>query len=288
MTEPTRSLEQPASIIADLPALLLQLGRPGAILRTVDGSSTICVLRQQRKAHRRIEVDTAIVRSARASSLIETATDQTGCVSEVLSSAGRSLLRATLTSAPASPRTVVTGDRRKRRGAAATVTHSGRLSPLEQLGQRRDSRGKPLLDAVQIAAAMRFAADFAHGRLQPRVTARWSAEASAPPRRRGVPGAGMELPETTAAAQARVHRAMASLGNDQTSIVVDVCCFEFGLTSVEATHHWPAGTARIVLGIALNALADHYGMRSTASAHATTRRWDDGTATPSADAWTTR
>ena len=164
-----------------------------------------------------------------------------------------------------------------------------RLSLVEQLGARRDARGVPLLSEMQIAAAQRFTRDFATGGLQPRVTARWSAEASSDQRRRGAPGAGVELSEAVAAAQARARKALAALGGSLADVVMDVCCFERGLEAIEAARHWPSRSGRIVLGIALDALAAHYGMSGKATGQSSaTRHWAEADFKPTTDVWIKR
>jgi hypothetical protein len=42
--------------------------------------------------------------------------------------------------------------------------------------------------------------------------------------------------------------------------LLDVCCFETALDSVERARGWPDRSGRIVLGFALDRLARYYGM----------------------------
>ncbi len=266
-----------APIVREVAALLIRLGRPGMRLVTsTDGS--VAVVGPGRAA-RPQPVAVPILQAARSAGLL---TLSTATGHEVLSKQGNAALRQLLMSdaAPA-PRPAVKSNTPERR--------ADRLSLVEQLGVRRDAKGVPLLSEMQIAAAQRFTRDFATGGLQPRVTARWSAEASRDQSRRGAPGAGVELSEAVAAAQARARKALASLGGSLADVVMDVCCFERGLEAIEAARHWPSRSGRIVLGIALDALAAHYGMSGKATSQSSAKRhWAEPDFKPTTDAWIKR
>ena len=273
--------------IDDMTSFLMRLGRPGTRVWCRPGD-TFAVLGQGRGAginDPRIAMTTIEVARA-AGYLCAASADDT----EQLSPAGREAMRRDLMAQPA-----VSGDRRRqagqtqaRDGGAVGTRAAARLTLVEQLGVRRDVKGKPLLNEIQIGAAMRLAKDFSIGQMQPRVTARWS-EAIGVPRRRGVPGGGVELAEAVASAQARARSALAAIGGDEANVVLDVCCFEKGLEAIEAARHWPSRAARIVLGLALDRLAKHYGMDMRPSqGSASPRQWGDADFKPNADAWIKR
>ena len=122
--------------------------------------------------------------------------------------------------------------------------------------------------------------------MHPRVTSRWETDAVAESQR-AAPGAGVELREATAAAQHRVRKALAAVGTDLAGLILDICCFERGLEAIEAERHWPQRSARIVLGIALNTLAQHYGLIIQARPHSgELRHWGDIDFKPTSTAWT--
>lgn len=150
-------------------------------------------------------------------------------------------------------------------GAAAVVLKAEDASPLARLAARRGRDGKPLVDAVQCAAGERLRADFGFAQLGPRVTMDWSGFGGAG----GGPGLGRggaaELSDAVAAARERVRRALTALGPELADVVLDVCCFEVGLEEVERARGWPVRSAKVVLTIALDRLAAHYGLAAEAS-----------------------
>lgn len=272
--------------ITDVASLLLRLGRPGAYLRST-GQGAAAIIGASRGAA--LGVPTQIALAARSAGLLKVSGEPSaGC--EVLSDEGRSALRQLLMSAAAK-----NGDRRgstkgshgqRPRARQFMAERQPKATVVQQLAARRDSRGQPLLSETQVNVALRFANDFLLAKLQPNVTMRWSAEPSAQPRRRGAPGAGLELAEVTSAAQERVRDALRHLGGALADIVVDVCAFERGLENIEASRQWPSRSARIILAIALDRLAEHYGMTlNAASAVQKPRQWGDENFRPSIEAW---
>lgn len=148
-------------------------------------------------------------------------------------------------------------------GSREIVVIDASESPLAWLAKRKGKDGKPLLGAAAVAAGERFRAHLTLGRTLPRVTSNWSMPIALD-RRSGAAGGGVELSEAAASARQRVGRALDAVGPELGGILVDVCGFLKGLEDVERERRWPPRTAKIVLGLALDRLASHYGLADAA------------------------
>ncbi len=144
-----------------------------------------------------------------------------------------------------------------REDVSAAALQNEAESPLAWLARRKGKDGKPLIDAAQFAAGERLRADFTRAGLTPRVTANWIAPVAQGRRSSGSPAA---FADAVLAAKNRLERALAAVGADFGGLLLDVCCFLKGLETVERERLWPPRTARIVLGLALDRLAAHYGI----------------------------
>jgi hypothetical protein len=146
----------------------------------------------------------------------------------------------------------------KRQGAASVG--GAKEGSLAWLRRRRDKDGQPLITEPQFAAGERLGADFWHAQLSPRVTADWSGIASSRRTPRAAPGAGTELGDHVVAARQRVHKALHAVGPELAGILVEVCCHDVGLEAAGCAQGWPQRAAKVVLQLALTALARHYGL----------------------------
>ena len=148
-------------------------------------------------------------------------------------------------------------------------------SPVAALARRVGRGNEPWLAAHAVAAAERFRRDFEIGQLQPRVTANWSASINTGRRAEG--GAGLaDLTDMALAARLRFDRAAQAVGPELSGVLIDICCFVKGLALVERERQWPARSAKLVLRLALERLARHYGLTAEATGRSggdRTRHW---------------
>ncbi len=144
-------------------------------------------------------------------------------------------------------------------GHEQTVMLDERESPLLWLHRRPGKDGKAQISAEEFAAGERFRADLTFAQMMPRTTMNW--DASLAPGTRGS-GAGDPAcaSDVALAARQRVNTACDRLGPDLSGLAIDVCGFLKGLDRVERERGWPARSAKVVLRLALKALAAHYGI----------------------------
>ena len=156
----------------------------------------------------------------------------------------------------------------------AKVTVDEAESPLAWLARRRGRNGRALIEPHQFQAGEKQRADFTCAHLMPRTTSNW-ASPIAQGRRTASGGQPAEFTETMIAARQRVHQALDAAGPEFGGLLVDICCFLKGLEDVERERGWPTRSAKIVLQLALERLARHYGYAAQlrGPAHATIRTW---------------
>jgi Domain of unknown function (DUF6456) len=156
----------------------------------------------------------------------------------------------------------------------ANVTVDEAESPLAWLARRRGRNGRALIEPHQFQAGERLRADFTRAHMMPRTTSNWASPIAS-----GRRGAGGEraagFTDTTIAARQRVHQALDAAGPEFGGLLLDVCCFLKGLEDVERERAWPARSAKVVLQLALDRLARHYGFAAQVRgpAHAPIRTW---------------
>lgn len=131
-------------------------------------------------------------------------------------------------------------------------------SPLAWFRRASGRDGVPLISEEEFLAGERLRADFWFAEMTPRVTSRWDAVPQGG--RRAAPGAGAELSDGVVAAQTRVRAALAAVGPDLSGVLIDVCCHLKGMEEAERRAGWPQRSGKVVLRLALAALARHYGI----------------------------
>jgi uncharacterized protein DUF6456 len=158
----------------------------------------------------------------------------------------------------------------------ASVTIDESESPLAWLARRRGRDGRAMIEPHQLQAGERLRIDFTRADLMPRTTSNWASPIASDRRGTGGNRTGA-FTETMIAARQRVRQALDAVGPEFAGLLIDVCCFLKGLEDVESERVWPARSAKVVLQLALDRLARHYGYTAQARgrARAPIRTWLD-------------
>ncbi|HVV27320.1 MAG TPA: DUF6456 domain-containing protein [Rhizomicrobium sp.] len=130
--------------------------------------------------------------------------------------------------------------------------HSVRINAAESPLARLRHRG--LVGDTQFAAGEKLRRDFTLGQLGARMGVDWSRPVVS-----GGPGTE-HISDIALAARQRLGRALGAVGPGLSDLLLDVCCHLTTLEQVEMARGWARRSARVVLGIALDRLAAHYGL----------------------------
>lgn len=161
-------------------------------------------------------------------------------------------------------------------------------SPLAWLRRRRDKDGRPMISEDEFRAGERLRAELWRAEMTPRTTTNWSAFGMGGHGGGGGAGAGVAISDGAAAAQARVRAALDAVGTDLQGILVDTCGHLKGLSTIEQERGWPQRSGKIVLQLALRALARHYGylqVEGPVASASGIRHWAPGDYRPNSDSW---
>lgn len=133
---------------------------------------------------------------------------------------------------------------------ARSVTVNLSESPLAWL------RARGHMSSRQYDAGEALRRDYELAQLPPRTTMQWDA----PPAGKVARGApqGLDPTEAQIAAKQRFANAVEALGPGLEDIAWRVLCAGEGLKTAEGGLGWPARSGKLVLGIALDRLANHY------------------------------
>ena len=164
------------------------------------------------------------------------------------------------------------------------TTSEGKLlnlaeSPLSRLAVPGPDGAPPFLAPHQVEAGerVRKLADRAH--LQPRVTMSYDPAHTAAGKGGG---AASEVTDMAADARRQLSALTRALPADCAGVVVDVCGLLKGLQTVETERGWPRRSAKLVLRIGLEQLAQHLGLAAVAVGKQSPRHrvWRDEGARP--------
>lgn len=145
------------------------------------------------------------------------------------------------------------------RRVSASVQISGKRAGRGVTVNRRESAlawlaSRGLVTARQAEAGERLRADYERAALGSSVTMRWEAR---------VDGGGGGVPDPTmgqVAGKRRFDGAMAAAGRGLSDVLWRVVCGGETLPDSERALGWPTRSGRLVLTLALDRVADHYGL----------------------------
>jgi len=129
-------------------------------------------------------------------------------------------------------------------------------SPLARLAVPAPGETVPFLAAHQVDAGERLRRLVERAGLQPRLIMSYDPARAARSRGSGAP----EIGDMAADARRRLAELMTVLPRDCADVVLDVCGMFKGLQAIERERGLPARSAKLVLRIALDDLARHFGL----------------------------
>lgn len=135
-------------------------------------------------------------------------------------------------------------------GEARTVKVNAGESPLARL------KARGLVDGTQFQAGEKLRRDFTLAQLSPRMGVNWDSPVVS-----GSRGAsGDSIGDVALMVRQRLNKALAAAGPQLSDLLFDVCCHLAPLEACEDSRGWAKRSARVVLKIGLDRLAQHYGM----------------------------
>ncbi|MDQ3139436.1 MAG: DUF6456 domain-containing protein [Pseudomonadota bacterium] len=149
------------------------------------------------------------------------------------------------------------GEERGARAGAKRLERSVTVNLAESPLGWLKSRG--IVSDRQYSAGEQLRADWERAQLAPSVTMRWDAA----PMAKAARGAPRSLDPTDAQiiAKARFEAAVAAAGAGLGDILWRIVCAGEGMRDAEQALGWPARAGKLVLGLALDRVADHYRIR---------------------------
>lgn len=147
----------------------------------------------------------------------------------------------------------VPGDEKVGGRAARSVTVNLAESPLGWLFARGH------VSQRQFDAGERLRMDWERGQMAARVTMAWDSAPVA--RSRGGSAASLDLGSAQIDAKRRFEAAVDEAGPGLADILWRVVCAGEGMRDAESALGWPARAGKLVLGIALDRVADYYRIR---------------------------
>lgn len=256
---------------------LIETGCYAAALEKAGGKVSFGVFVPRNKWRRPVATLSGRVMAALlAHDLMVEREDEGGVRIFVVTDAGAAHYRRSQASAdPFRAQHQIAGTRRIRDSSSANTLHrvNEAETPIGWLRRRKGADGAPLISDLQYEAGERLREDFTLANLTPRITADWST-ALGPRRGKGVSaGDKSDLTDRMIAAKRRFEKALETVGPGLGDLLVEVCCHLNGLERSERLFGWPQRSGKVVLQIALDRLAVHYGLIGRPPATGRSRSW---------------
>jgi hypothetical protein len=247
--------------------ILRRLMQPGAVLAPLDGgqenSAFGLFVAKNEHARAVMTLDASMLGALRAAGLIAAVADRPGAYAAV-PEAEAYLQRAMAAADPfeaqhrAMGARFIPGDAHEAAAGALRAVNLAE-SPLAWLASRKGPDGAPLLERAHVDAGERLREDYERAQLMASLTVNWER-----PMARGAQAPeSLTLSEAAMAARQRVGAALAAVGPELETVLIAVCCHLQGLEAAERQLRWPPRAGKVVLRIALESLARHYGLIRT-------------------------
>ena len=132
-------------------------------------------------------------------------------------------------------------------------------SPIGWLTKRKGTDGKPFLSPEEVEAAEKLRTDFEMAQMGPSIAQNWQKFLTPGDKYSGTPVAG-NASDSAMMARDRFMEALSVIGPGLADVAMRTCCFLEGLEACERRMGWSARSGKVVLKLALQRLADHYGL----------------------------
>lgn len=245
---------------------LRHLAEPGALLAIAEGMELAVVVREDvdGQTSRCATVTRELAQAMALKDWIDSDSAAGRVARYRITAQGRAWLRASMAAGENSAQGFAEG---QARFFGATEAGPRKMpvapdSPLAMLARRRDKDGAPFLSRDLVSAGERLREDFELAQMGPRITQDWSRFLTAGSDQRAGAGGG----DGASGARARLQAALTDLGPGLGDVALRCCCQLEGLESTEKRMGWSARSGKIVLRIALQHLARHYGAQGQGSA----------------------
>ncbi len=132
-------------------------------------------------------------------------------------------------------------------------------SALLWLSQHTDKKGRKWLEEHHLEAAQRLYNDFIYAGIHPHITTNYATLNEAKDKK-NKHHSGLHLLDNKLTAKNRLNKVLRKLDEDSVHLLLDICCYQYGLEQVEKSYGWPRRSAKLMLRTALSNLAHEYNL----------------------------